>query len=62
MKLYKVYKNDQHVAMVTELLTGGEVMERTISEAEICRIIEAVGSTLVYLHCKGITHRDIKRK
>lgn len=67
VKLHKVHKSDQHVALVMELLTGGEVMERisaedsvTISEAEICRIVKEIASVLVYLHSRGITHRDIK--
>lgn len=65
LTLHKVYRNETEVALVTELLTGGEVIPRLssmpgLNEAEIVRVVRAIMAVLIYLHERGITHRDLK--
>lgn len=61
LQLLKVYRCPQHIALVTPVLHGGEVMKRaTLDEFQVRRIIRDIANTLVYLHAKGITHRDVK--
>lgn len=66
-KCFGVYKSASSVDIVLEMYTGGTVFERLhgakngeIGEMEVCKIIKDISSALVYLHSRGIAHRDIK--
>ena len=51
--------------IVTELMTGGELLERIVkkkhyNEAEARHVVRTVARTLGYCHAHGIVHRDLK--
>ncbi|KAF0991939.1 hypothetical protein HZS_7851, partial [Henneguya salminicola] len=64
-KLYQVYETDEHVFMVLEYISGGElydqiVLSKEMSEKEARRIFRQVLSAVGYIHSCGIAHRDLK--
>eukprot|EP00053_Salpingoeca_punica_P012804 m.115114 g.115114 ORF g.115114 m.115114 type:complete len:763 (-) comp16043_c0_seq2:2612-4900(-) len=65
LTLYEVYEDDQSVYLVTELLRGGELLDRilalgTIKEREAALIMEKLCSVVDFLHSQGVVHRDLK--
>jgi len=70
IKLYEVYEDDEHVYLVTELCTGGELYDRvvqkmrnqqgTFTEIDAARILRSIIDGIAYCHTKGIVHRDLK--
>lgn len=69
IKLVDVFEDNEHVHIVTDKYTGGElfdkIIERTtptgcLSEAEAARIIKSTLEAVLYLHKNGCVHRDIK--
>lgn len=56
-------KDEDFYHIVTELLTGGELLERLstpYSEATLRNYFQQILSAVSYLHSKRITHRDLK--
>uniref|UniRef100_A0A8C1KCM3 non-specific serine/threonine protein kinase n=1 Tax=Cyprinus carpio TaxID=7962 RepID=A0A8C1KCM3_CYPCA len=61
----KVYDNGKQVYLVTELMRGGELLDRILkqkffSEREASAVLHTITKTVEYLHCQGVVHRDLK--
>ncbi|XP_062916525.1 ribosomal protein S6 kinase alpha-6 isoform X1 [Mobula hypostoma] len=63
--LKDVYDDGRYVYLVTELLKGGELLDRLLrqkffSEREASAVLFTITKTVDYLHCQGVVHRDLK--
>ena len=63
------YEDEEHVHIVTDKYTGGELFDKIIenttkdgcfSEVKSARIIKSILEAVAYLHANEIVHRDIK--
>uniref|UniRef100_A0A672J5C8 Ribosomal protein S6 kinase n=1 Tax=Salarias fasciatus TaxID=181472 RepID=A0A672J5C8_SALFA len=60
-----VYDNGKQVFLVTELMRGGELLDRILkqkffSEREASAVLYTITKTVEYLHSQGVVHRDLK--
>mmetsp|Transcript_5262 Transcript_5262/g.8076 ORF Transcript_5262/g.8076 Transcript_5262/m.8076 type:complete len:394 (+) Transcript_5262:290-1471(+) len=65
VQLFDVYYNQEYVVLVLELLAGGELFDRIVSngaysERDASQHIKKIGHALQYMHSQGIVHRDLK--
>lgn len=65
IRLYEVYEDKKYLHLVTELCTGGDLLDYLLkkgilSEQEVLNIIFKALSAINYLHNLNICHRDIK--
>eukprot|EP01023_Acetabularia_acetabulum_P051522 TRINITY_DN57042_c1_g1_i1.p1 TRINITY_DN57042_c1_g1~~TRINITY_DN57042_c1_g1_i1.p1 ORF type:complete len:367 (-),score=82.71 TRINITY_DN57042_c1_g1_i1:2148-3248(-) len=65
IKLYAVYITSRKVYIVTELVHGGELLDRVqekgnYSEQHAASLISQILEGVQYLHSRGIVHRDLK--
>ncbi|CAJ0938338.1 unnamed protein product [Ranitomeya imitator] len=63
--LKDVYEEGNYVHLVTELMRGGELLDRILrqkvfSEREACAVLLTICKTVEYLHTQGVVHRDLK--
>jgi len=63
--LYSVYEDTSNVYLVTELLRGGELLDKLLaqnrfSEREAADVMAVLAETIVYLHRNGVVHRDLQ--
>uniref|UniRef100_A0A8C6JML8 Ribosomal protein S6 kinase n=1 Tax=Melopsittacus undulatus TaxID=13146 RepID=A0A8C6JML8_MELUD len=63
--LKDVYDDGKRVFLVTELMRGGELLDRLLrqmffSEREASSILHTLCKTVEYLHSQGVVHRDLK--
>lgn len=63
--LKDVYEDEKHVYLVTELMRGGELLdkilrEKCFSEREASALLHTITKTVEYLHSQGVVHRDLK--
>ncbi|XP_054978970.1 ribosomal protein S6 kinase alpha-6 isoform X4 [Sorex araneus] len=63
--LKDVYDDGRYVYLVTDLMKGGELLDRIIkqkcfSEQEAGHVLFVITKTVDYLHCQGVVHRDLK--
>ncbi|XP_013764512.1 ribosomal protein S6 kinase alpha-6 [Pundamilia nyererei] len=63
--LKDVYDEGRYVYLVTELMKGGELLDRILrqkffSEREASAVLYTITKTVDYLHCQGVVHRDLK--
>uniref|UniRef100_A0A674BYP1 non-specific serine/threonine protein kinase n=1 Tax=Salmo trutta TaxID=8032 RepID=A0A674BYP1_SALTR len=61
----KVYDEGRYVYVVTELMKGGELLDKILrqkffSEREASSVLYTITKTVHYLHCQGVVHRDLK--
>uniref|UniRef100_A0AAR2L030 non-specific serine/threonine protein kinase n=1 Tax=Pygocentrus nattereri TaxID=42514 RepID=A0AAR2L030_PYGNA len=61
----KVYDDGQSVYLVTELMKGGELLDKILrqkffSEREASAVLHTIAKTVDYLHVQGVVHRDLK--
>lgn len=65
VKLLEVYDNKTYFYVVTEVCSGGDLLQYarkklTISERYVCTLMKQLFSAVNYLHKSNITHRDLK--
>eukprot|EP00210_Caulerpa_lentillifera_P007239 g6926.t1 len=65
MFLKEFYIEGDKVYLITELLSGGELLDAVLqrgnySEADACSCFRQLLKGIAYLHSKGIVHRDLK--
>uniref|UniRef100_A0A672V1E0 Ribosomal protein S6 kinase n=1 Tax=Strigops habroptila TaxID=2489341 RepID=A0A672V1E0_STRHB len=63
--LKDVYDDGKHVYVVTELMKGGELLDKILrqkffSEREASAVLFTITKTVEYLHTQGVVHRDLK--
>ncbi|XP_040193943.1 ribosomal protein S6 kinase alpha-1 isoform X2 [Rana temporaria] len=63
--LKDVYEEGNSVYLVTDLMRGGELLDRILrqkffSEREACAVLLTMCKTVEYLHSQGVVHRDLK--
>ncbi|XP_073686417.1 ribosomal protein S6 kinase alpha-3 isoform X3 [Garra rufa] len=63
--LKDVYDDGRSVYLVTELLKGGELLDKILrqkffSEREASAVLYTITKTVEYLHAQGVVHRDLK--
>jgi serine/threonine protein kinase len=65
LRLKEVFETDDMIALVMELVTGGELFYKIVekgsySEQDAANIIKQVIQGVAYLHQSGVCHRDLK--
>ncbi|XP_051870058.1 ribosomal protein S6 kinase alpha-3 isoform X2 [Pristis pectinata] len=63
--LKDVYHDGKFVYLVTELMKGGELLDKILrqkffSEREANAVLYTITKTMDYLHAQGVVHRDLK--
>ncbi|KAM6447150.1 ribosomal protein S6 kinase alpha-3 isoform 3-T3 [Liasis olivaceus] len=63
--LKDVYDDGKYVYLVTELMKGGELLDKILrqkffSEREASAVLLTITKTVEYLHAQGVVHRDLK--
>lgn len=65
LQFIEAYEDEDKIYIMTELLEGGELFERTLvkkryTEKEAAIVMKQILEALIYLEIKGIIHRDLK--
>ena len=65
ISLKDVFEDDQHVYLVLELVSGGELFDKIVndgafSEKDASRLVRKITEALSYLHERKVCHRDLK--
>lgn len=65
VKLFEIFDDENHLFLVMELLSGGELFDRIVekesySEKEASDTIRPIVDAIRYCHSIGVIHRDLK--
>jgi calcium-dependent protein kinase len=65
VKLIGVYEDRQHIHLVMELCSGGELFDRIIqrghyTEKDASELIRTIVTVVAHCHAMGVIHRDLK--
>ncbi|KAK5931257.1 hypothetical protein CgunFtcFv8_027420 [Champsocephalus gunnari] len=65
IQLKDIFETDTDIALVLELVTGGELFDRIVergyySERDAAHVIKQILEAVAYLHENGVVHRDLK--
>ncbi|XP_020289462.1 ribosomal protein S6 kinase alpha-5-like isoform X2 [Pseudomyrmex gracilis] len=62
VKLIDVHRDHLHTYLVMELLSGGELLQRSLpfTERQAKRIMRQLASAVRFMHSHGVVHRDLK--
>ncbi|KAK5600451.1 Calcium/calmodulin-dependent protein kinase type IV [Crenichthys baileyi] len=65
IQLKEIFETDTDIALVLELVTGGELFDRIVergyySERDAAHVIKQILEAVAYLHGNGVVHRDLK--
>lgn len=65
IQLIEVFEDNEHIYLVLELVTGGELFDQIISrgsysEKDAAAIVKQILEAVMYMHSNGIAHRDLK--
>ncbi|VDK45824.1 unnamed protein product [Anisakis simplex] len=65
IKLYEVIRTEQHIYIVTEYASHGEVFEMLMDKGRVCesearRLFQQTSCAVAYCHSHRIVHRDLK--
>ncbi|XP_056368337.1 calcium/calmodulin-dependent protein kinase type IV-like [Oenanthe melanoleuca] len=65
IKLKEIFETPSEIALVLELVTGGELFDRIVergfySERDAAHVVKQILEAVSYLHQNGVVHRDLK--
>ncbi|XP_071396938.1 calcium/calmodulin-dependent protein kinase type IV [Centroberyx affinis] len=65
IRLKEIFETETDIALVLELVTGGELFDRIVergyySERDAAHVIKQILEAVAYLHENGVVHRDLK--
>lgn len=62
VKLIDVHRDHLHTYLVMELLSGGELLQRSLpfTERQTKRVMRQLASAVRFMHSHGVVHRDLK--
>ncbi|XP_037788437.1 calcium/calmodulin-dependent protein kinase type 1 isoform X1 [Penaeus vannamei] len=65
VQLMETYEDREHVYLIIELVTGGELFDRIVekgsyTEKDASHLIRQVLEAVDYMHDQGVVHRDLK--
>lgn len=63
----QVYDEGRYVYLVTELMKGGELLDRILrqkffSEREASAVLYTITKTVDYLHCQGVNRKHLSER
>lgn len=66
LSVYQVYDEGRFVYLVTELMKGGELLDKILrqkffSEREASAVLYTITKTVDYLHCQGVRQRQYQQ-